>query len=280
MAAFILSEAKDPMTKQLGLIAGGGDFPVLFAKKAKSMGINFVCIALKDEASVELDKLVDKIYWISFGEVKKVVEILNTEKIRKAVMIGKITKARFFKDRPAVDDGGNLILKLAKDKKDITLFKAAAAYLRLHGITIISSLICLKENLAGKGCLTKREPAQKEWQDIRFGFRIAKRLAALDVGQTIIVKDKAVLAVEAIEGTDAAIKRAGALGNGDVVVVKAARPNQDMRFDIPVIGIHTLNSLKEARASVLALEKNKTLIINKEELVKLADEAGISIVVI
>jgi len=264
----------------LGLIAGGGDFPLLFARRAKARGINLICIALKDETSPELEKLVDKIYWISFGEVRQAVDLLKKENIKKAVMIGKITKARFFKDRPAVDDGGNLILKLAKDKKDITLFKTAAAYLRLHGITIVSSLICLKENLAGKGCLTKREPTQSQWQDIRFGFRIAKRLAALDVGQTIIVKDKAVLAVEAIEGTDAAIKRAGSLGNGDVVVVKAARPNQDMRFDIPVIGIHTLNSLKEARASVLALEKNKTLIIDKEELSKLADGAGISIVVV
>jgi len=268
------------MTKQLGLIAGGGDFPLLFARRAKARGINLICIALKDETSPELEKLVDKIYWISFGEVRQAVDILKKENIKKAVMIGKITKARFFKDRPAVDDGGNLILKLAKDKKDITLFKASAAYLRLHGVTIVSSLICLKENLAKKGCLTEREPTPGQWQDIRFGFRIAKRLAVLDVGQTIVVKDKTVLAVEAIEGTDAAIKRAGALGNGDVVVVKAARPNQDMRFDIPVIGVHTLNSLKEARASVLAIEKNKTLIIDKEELVKLANEAGISIVVI
>jgi len=264
---------------RLGLIAGGGDFPLLFARRAKARGISLICIALKDETSPELEKLVDKIYWISFGEVRQAVDLLKKENIKKAVMIGKITKARFFKDRPAVDDGGNLILKLAKDKKDITLFKAAAAYLKLRGITIVSSLICLKENLARKGCLTKREPTQKEWQDIRFGFRIAKRLAALDVGQTIVVKDKAVLAVEAIEGTDAAIKRGGALGNGDVVVVKAARPKQDMRFDIPVIGVHTINSLKEARASVLALEKNKTLIINQEELAKLADAAGISIVV-
>jgi DUF1009 family protein len=268
------------MTNKLGLIAGGGDFPLLFARRARTQGIQLVCIALKDETSPELGKLVDKIYWISFGEVKQAADILKEENIRKAVMIGKITKARFFKDRPVVDDGGNIILKLAKDKKDITLFRAAAAYLKLHGITVVSSLICLRENLAKKGCLTKREPSAGQWQDIRFGFRIAKSLASLDVGQTVVVKDKAVLAVEAIEGTDAAIKRGGGLGNGDVVVVKAARPNQDMRFDIPVIGIHTLNSLKEARASVLALQKNKTLIINEEELAKLADEAGISIVVI
>lgn len=266
--------------RPLGLIAGGGGFPLLFAERARTQGIPLVSIALKDETSPRLEKLVDKIYWISFGEVRQAVDILKKENIKKAVMIGRITKTRFFKDRPALDDGGNIILKLAKDKKDITLFRAAAAYLKLHGITIVSSLICLKENLARKGCLTKEEPTQGQWQDVRFGFRIAKRLAALDVGQTVVVKDKAVLAVESIEGTDAAIKRGGALGNGDVVVVKAARPNQDMRFDIPVIGIHTLNSLKEARASCLALQKNKTLIIDKEELAKLADEAGISIVVI
>jgi DUF1009 family protein len=265
---------------RLGLIAGGGDFPVLFAQRAKAQNINLICIALKNETSPEVEKLVDKIYWISFGEVRQAVDILKKENIKKAVMIGRITKTRFFRDKPAVDDGGNVILKLAKDKKDITLFRAAAAYLKLHGITIVGSLICLKENLARKGCLTKREPAQKEWEDIRFGFRIAKKLAALDVGQTVVVKDKAVLAVESIEGTDAAIRRGGSLGNGDVVVVKAARPNQDMRFDIPVVGVHTINSLREAKASVLALEKNRTLIINKAELVKLADEARISIVVI
>jgi DUF1009 family protein len=268
------------MTGRLGLIAGGGDFPLLFAERAKARGIRLVCIALKDETSPAVEKFVDKIYWISFGEVNLAVDILKKENIKKAVMIGKITKTRFFKDRPAVDDGGDMILKLAKDKKDITLFRAAAAYLKLRGITIVSSLVCLKENLARKGCLTKRSPARKEWEDIRFGFRIAKRLAGLDVGQTVVVKDKAVLSVEAIEGTDAAIKRGGSLVNGDVVVVKAARPNQDMRFDIPVIGIHTINSLREAGASCLALQRNKTLIINREELARLADAAGISIVVI
>jgi len=265
---------------RLGLIAGKGDFPLLFANKARSQGISLLCVALKDETSPELEKLVDKIYWISFGEVRKVTEIFRKENIKKAVMLGGITKTRFFKDRPAVDDGGNAVLEFAKDKKDLTLFRAAAMFLKLHGITLTSALICLKDNLARKGRLTKKEPTENQWADIRFGYKIAKRLAGLDIGQTVVVKDKVVLSVEAIEGTDAAIKRSGPLGNGNVVVVKVARPNQDMRFDIPVIGVHTINSLKEAGASCLALEKNKTLITDKEEIAKLADEAGITIVVI
>ncbi|NQU73882.1 MAG: UDP-2,3-diacylglucosamine diphosphatase LpxI [Candidatus Omnitrophica bacterium] len=270
------------MIKRLGLIAGGGDFPLLFARTAKDKGISLICIAIKDEASPELEKLVDKTYWISFGEVKKAIDILKKEKIKKAVMLGKITKTRIFKeeDRSTIDDRGNLILKLAKDKRDLTIFKTGAKLLRLYGIKIVSCLICLRENLAQKGCLTKRPPSSREWEDIRFGYKIAKRLSGLDIGQAVVVKDKVVLSVEAIEGTDSAIKRASILGNGEVVVVKVARPNQDMRFDVPVIGIHTINSLKEGKASCLALEKNKTLIINKEELTKAADEAGISVVVI
>jgi UDP-2,3-diacylglucosamine hydrolase len=268
------------MSSRLGLIAGGGDFPLLFAKKAKSKGFSLVSIALKEETSPELENLVDKIYWVSLGEVKKAVEILRLEKIKKVVMLGSVKKTRFFKDRPAVDEGANIVLSLAKDKKDLTLFKAAAVFLRLHGITLASALICLKENLARKGCLTKRGPTKEEWADIRFGYKVAKKISGLDIGQAVVVKDKVILSVEAIEGTDEAIKRGGNLGNGKVVVVKVARPNQDLRFDIPVIGLHTIQSLKEARASCLALEKDKTLIINKEEIIKFADGADIAVVVI
>ncbi len=266
--------------KRLGLIAGCGDFTLLFANAAKAKGISVTCVAIKDEASPKLETLTDKIYWISFGEVKKVIEIFKSEKISRAVMLGGITKTKFFKNTPAVDDGGNKVLKLAKDKKDLTLFKAAALYLKLHGITLVSALICLSDNLARKGCLTKRVPTKKELEDIKFGQKIAKRIAGLDIGQTVVVKDKVVLALEAIEGTDAAIKRAGSLGNGDIVVVKVARPNQDMRFDIPVIGLHTIAALKEARASCLAIEKNKTLITDKNEVARLADEAGIAVIVV
>lgn len=266
--------------KRLGLIAGCGDFPLLFASKARTRGISVICIALKGETSPGLEGLVDKIYWLSFGEVKKAAEIFKKERIKKAVMLGGITKTRFFKDRPAVDDGGNAVLKSARDKKDITLFKAAYIFLKLHGITLISALTCLKDNIARKGRLTRKGPTGSQWQDIRFGYKIAKRLSGLDIGQTIVVKDRVVLSVETIDGTDAAIRRSGPLGNGDVVVVKVARPNQDMRFDIPAIGAHTINSLKEAGASCLAVEKNRTLITDKEQVARLADEAGIAIVVI
>ncbi|MDD5449686.1 MAG: UDP-2,3-diacylglucosamine diphosphatase LpxI [Candidatus Omnitrophica bacterium] len=266
--------------KRLGLIAGCGDFPLLFAAQAKAKGISLICVALKDEASPKLETLTDKIYWLSFGEVKKAVEIFKSENIKKAVMLGGINKRRFFKDRPEADEGAKAILNFAKDRKDLTLFKAAALFLRLHGITLQSAVMCLKDNIARKGCLTEKKPTAAQWEDIRFGYKIAKRLAGLDIGQTVVVKDKVALSIEAIEGTDAAIRRAGPLGNGDVVVVKAARPRQDMRFDIPVIGVNTIESLKEARAACLAIEKNKTLITDKQQISRLANQAGISIVVI
>lgn len=266
--------------EKIGLIAGGGDFPVLFANVARKKGLELVCVALKDEASPALEDLVNKIYWVGLGEVKKTIEILRSEDIKKAVMLGKVTKTKFFKNRPAIDEGGDLLLKLAQDKRDLTLLKTAARVLRLYGIRLVSCLICLKENLARKGCLTLREPTKREWEDIYFGFKIAKRLSDLDIGQTVVIKEKVILAVEAIEGTDEAIKRGGELGAGDVVVVKTARPNQDIRFDIPVIGPDTIRSLIEARASVLALEKNKTLVTEKELLTRLANDANISIVVV
>jgi DUF1009 family protein len=266
--------------KRLGLIAGAGDFPVLFATAAKKKGITLVCVAISGEASSLLANLTDSIHWVSLGEAKKTIDIFKKEGIKKAVMLGSITKTRFFKDRPQIDDGASLILKFAKDKRDLTLFRAAAMVFGMAGIKLINPLFCLKENVAKKGCLTRRALSKRELKDIRFGVGIARKLASLDVGQTVAVKDKVILAAEAIDGTDETIKRAGILGDGNIVVVKVARPHQDMRFDIPVIGINTIYSLKEARASCLALEKNKMLITNKDEIVKLADDAGIAIVVI
>ncbi|MEI8176663.1 MAG: UDP-2,3-diacylglucosamine diphosphatase LpxI [Candidatus Omnitrophota bacterium] len=266
--------------RRLGLIAGCGDFPLLFAEAAKAQGVSLVCVAIKDEASAKLTNAVETIHWVTFGEVKKVIDIFKHEGITRAVMLGGITKTRFFKDRPAVDAGGNAVLRLAKDKKDLTLFKAAALYLRLHGITLVSALICLNDLLARKGTITQREPTARERGDITFGYRIAKRVAGLDIGQTVAVKDKVILAVEAIEGTDSAIRRAGTLGNGGIVIVKTARPGQDMRFDIPVIGARTITVLKEAGVSCLALEKNKTLIAGRAEVARLADEADIAVVVV
>ncbi|MFH1847736.1 MAG: UDP-2,3-diacylglucosamine diphosphatase LpxI [Candidatus Omnitrophota bacterium] len=268
------------MVRRLGLIAGGGDFPILFAGTAKQKNISLVCAALKNEADPRLEELVDKIYWVDLGEVKKVIEVFKREKIKKAVMLGKVTKTRFFKDRPPVDDSANLVLKLAKDKRDLTLLKTAAMVLGFSGIKLISSLVCLEDHLAKKGCLTRKYPTKQEWGDIYFGYKIARKMAGLDIGQTVVVKDKAILAVEAIEGTDSAIKRGGKLGNGGAVVVKAARPRQDLRFDIPVIGPHTIQSLIDSEASVFALEKGKTLITEKETLTRMADKANISVVVI
>lgn len=270
------------MITRLGLIAGCGEFPLLFAGAAKSKGIELVCVAIKDETNLHIGKIVEKTHWISLQEVKKLIEIFRKEKIKQAVMIGGIKKTRLFNEeekRPA-DPVARLILKIARDKRDLTLFKAAALVLWLNGIKLISPLFCMEEYIAKKGCLTKREPTKDQRKDIRFGYKMAKRLASLDIGQTVVVKDKMILAVESIEGTDEAIKRGGQYAKEGAVVVKVARPRQDMRFDIPVIGNNTIDALRQVRAGVLAVEKDKMLITNKSGVITQANESGISIVVI
>jgi len=267
---------------RLGLIAGGGEFPLLFAGAAKNKRIELVCVAIKDETSPHIEKVADKTYWIALSEVKKLIEIFRKEKINKAVMIGGIKKTRLFnsEEQKPADPVARLILKISRDKRDLTLFKAAALILRLNGIKLVSPLFCMEENIVRKGCLTKRQPTAKEWQDIRFGYKMARRLAGLDIGQVAVVKDRMILAVEAIEGTDEAIKRGCLYAAGGAVVVKVSRPRQDMRFDIPVIGVNTIDSLRQSGAAVLAVEKNKMLITNRPGVIAQADEAGISVVVI
>lgn len=270
------------MITRLGLIAGNGEFPLLFAAAAKNKQLELVCVAIKDETSPHIAKVTDKTYWIALSEVKKLIEIFRKEKINKAVMIGGIKKTRLFNqgELGPADPIARLILKIARDGRDLSLFRAAALILRLHGIKLISPLFYMQENIVRSGCLTKRQPTREEWRDIRFGYKMARRLAGLDIGQVVVVKGKMILAVEAIEGTDEAIKRGSQYAGGGAVVVKVARPRQDMRFDIPVIGINTIDSLRRSGATVLAVEKNKMLITNRPGLITQADEAGIAVVVV
>jgi len=268
------------MIKRLGLIAGNGQFPLVFAKSARDKGVEIIAVAIKEETSPELEKFVDKIHWISLGELKKLIGIFKDAKIKKAVMAGKVTKARLFKDMPKLDPTAQKLFKKLKDRKDTSLLKGAARALRLFGITLLDSTLFLKDHLPEKGILSRRAPTKKEWEDIKFGFKLAKKMAHLDIGQTVVVKDKSILAVESIEGTDEAILRAGRLGNGDIVVVKTARPKQDKRFDIPTIGPATIMSLKKAGGSILAIEAKKTLLLERSECLNLVDTYNFSLVVV
>ncbi len=264
----------------IGLIAGQGKFPILFAQAAKARGERIIAIAIREETSKQLEDFVDKIFWIGIGELKKLFKILEDEKIKQAVMAGKITKTLLFEQEVAKDIAAESLLEKVKDRKDDSLLGAVAEGFKEIGVTLLDSTTYLSHLLPSRGILTKIKPTSLQWEDISFGQNLAKKIAGLDIGQTVVVKEKTILAIEAIEGTDKAIKRGGKLGKGGVVVVKVSKPNQDMRFDIPVVGLKTIESLIRAKASVLAIESHKTLIIDRDKFIQKADNNKISVVVV
>ncbi|MDY6855197.1 MAG: UDP-2,3-diacylglucosamine diphosphatase LpxI [Thermodesulfobacteriota bacterium] len=265
--------------EKIGLIAGNGQLPILFANALKERDISIIAVGFKGETLFSLKEHVEKMAWINIGQLQLLIETFKNEGIANVVMVGGITKALLFSDEKP-DYRGASFLSSLKNKKDDIFLRSFAEELENDGINIESATKYIPSILAQKGCLTKRLPTEDEYRDIRFGWDIAKDIGKLDIGQTVIVKDQAVLAVEAIEGTDEAIKRAGKYGNGQIIVVKVSKPFQDMRFDIPVVGMGTVRSLKESRASALAIEAGRTIILDKDEMIKYADKAGISIVAI
>ncbi len=266
--------------RRIALIAGSGKFPMLLAQAAKDNGVDVIAIAINSAADKKIEKIVDKIYWVNIGQAKKLIDILLKEEIRYAVMAGKVNKAVIIKQALTLDREARGLLKRIADKKDDTILLSVANRLKDFGVELIDSTLFLKDLMPGKGVLTKRRPTKQELEDIKFGFSIAKEMGLLDIGQSVIVKQKAVIAVEAIEGTDEAIKRAGLLAGKETVVIKVSKPKQDMRFDVPVIGLETLKALKEAGSSVLAIEAGKVLVLDKESLISKADNAGLSIIAI
>jgi hypothetical protein len=271
-------ESSDNPISRIGLIAGNGRFPLLFAQSARKQGVEVLAIAHKGQTLPELEKYVNKIYWIKVGQLGKLIKILKAEKIKDAAMVGGITKTLMF-SQVAPDFHALSLLAKLKTMNDDVLLRAVAKEIENQGITIHESTLFLTHLLSPSGCLTRRKPNKKEIKDIEFGWRIAKEIGRLDIGQSIVVKDQVVLAVEAIEGTDEAIRRAGKLGKRKgLVVIKVSKPQQDMRFDVPAIGPKTINTMEEAGGSVLAIESGKTLLIDKEELIQSANKANISIV--
>lgn len=266
--------------KRIALVAGAGRLPIIFADEARKNGAEIVALAIKGLTAPELEDHVNKIYWDKITEGARLLELLKNEKINYAVMTGKVPKTILFDKNLSFDKVSSQVLKETVNKKDYAILKVIACRLGKIGVRILDSTIYLKKLLVEKGVLTSRIPVAGEWEDINFGKRIAKQLAGMDMGQTVVVKGKAVLALEAIEGTDHAIRRGGALGGPGAVVVKVSRPRQDMRFDVPAIGPETIDSLIEARATVLAVEAKKTLVVERDELVKKADQAGITVVAI
>lgn len=261
----------------IGLIAGKSDFPVLFAKAARSKGFAVVAVGIEGETKPEVKDLVDKFYWVKLGELSKVLQIFKSEGIRKAVMAGGVTKSRIFNEALKIDGLMKSILVKALDRKDDTLLSMITSTLRSAGVELLDSTLFLEDLLPKEGYLTKIRPSQEQEEDIAFGAGIARDVAGLDIGLSIFVKGKAVITVEDIEGTDAMIKRGGWLAGPGGVVIKVARPRQNMRFDIPVVGPETIRSMVEAKAGCLAIEAKKTLIIDPEETFFLADSNSIAI---
>ncbi len=265
--------------RKIGLIAGNGKFPLIFAQEAKRVGAEVVALAIKKETSPSLENLVDRIHWVNVGQLGDLIEICKKEGITRAVMAGQVRHTRLF-GQVRLDARAMALLAGVKDKKANSLLGAVADELLREGIELIDSATYLSHLLPSPGILTRRKPTQNEWRDIEFGHKMAKEIAGLDIGQTVVVKDQTVLAVEGMDGTDRTIKRGGKLGRGDVVVVKVSKPQQDRRFDLPIIGERTVEVLKQAKAKVLAFSARSTILLNREKVVKSANQNGISLVAV
>lgn len=259
---------------RLGLIAGNGQFPLLFAKEAKREGHEIAAVAIRGETDPALGAFVERLHWIYLGQLKKLIQILKEENVRSAVMAGQIQHRKLFSNiRP--DLKAAALLFHLKDHRAESLLAAVAGILGKEGIRLKSSLTFLSRHLATKGPMTRKAIPKGIHQDILFGARRARALAREDVGQTLVVKSRAVVAVEAMEGTDACIRRGASIAGEGVVVVKAARPRQDLRWDVPVVGPGTLTVLKETRAKALAIESGKTLMLQRPDLISDCDAFGI-----
>ncbi len=272
--------------RPVGLLAGWGRFPFAFAEKARAVGLPVVCVGIRGEASPELAKLVRSFHWCGAARMGRMIRLFRRGGVERVVMAGKVHKAdllhRPWKALTLLPDWRTIrfwYLRSRRDNKDDTLLLGLIAEFAKDGLRFESALDLCPELLVRAGTLTRRAPTPREEADIAFGWQLAKEMGRLDVGQSVAVKEKSVLAVEAVEGTDRAIARAGELCRaGGFVVVKVAKPHQDMRFDVPTVGTSTVEALHKAGGRVLAVEAGKTILLDEAETVALADRYGLTIV--
>lgn len=264
--------------QKIGLLAGIGRLPVEFARAARGMGFAVTVIAVVPGVDKELESAADKYYAISAGELDKILQVLKEEQVPQVTMIGKVTKELLFAGAVALDDRMKRLLMGLPDQSDDTIMLALVREMASVGIGVLDQTALIRKLMPAPGVLTKREPTATEKADMEFGFAMARAIGGLDIGQTVVVKHKAVMAVEAIEGTDACIRRGGQLGRGSVTVAKVAKPNQDLRFDVPAVGPDTLQAMLGAGASALVIEAGKTLLVDREKVLALADNNNITIV--
>ena len=264
--------------QRIGLIAGEGEFPLLFAQEAKNRGIEVITVAVENHTSAEMNHYSDKIEWISLGALGALIRFFKQEKVQSAVMAGRVPKPDFIQGAIAADERLLAVLAKTPDHRDTTLLNVLISELEKSGIRLLDSSLFLQSHLAKEGVLGKWSPSPDHCKEIELGKEAAKKLGELDIGQTVVVKNRAVVAVEGLEGTDETIRRAGKIAGEGIVVVKMGRPNQDMRFDIPVVGPKTLEALSQTKAAVLAIETGKTLILQQEVFLKRADASKLAVV--
>jgi DUF1009 family protein len=274
-----------PCHAPVGLLAGSGRFPIAFAAKARQLGRPVVCVGVRDEAPVELMSLARRFYWTGLAQIGRAIRCFRQEGVRQVVMAGKIHKVRMHQPwrwlhfRPDWRTLRFWFNHARRDNKDDTLLLGLIAEFEADGIEIASALDLCPELLVKQGLLTRRALSAREALDVEFGWQLARDMGRLDIGQSVAVRERCVLAVEAIEGTDRAILRAGELcPRGGFVVVKVAKPQQDMRFDVPTVGAATIESLRRAGGRALAIEAGKTIVLDKDQVIALADRYGITLV--
>jgi DUF1009 family protein len=262
-----------------GLIAGNGRFPFMVLEGARGEGVEMAVAAIREETDPAVVDVAPRVEWVGVGQLGKLIDFFKREGVTHVVMAGQVKHTQIFKLSALPDLRMVKMLARLSIKNTDSLIGAVAAELAGEGITLVDSTLFLKPFLADPGVLTKRAPTKDETADMTYGLEVAREIARLDLGQTIVVKERAVVAVEAMEGTDATIRRAGELARRPpLTVVKVAKPNQDMRFDVPVVGPATIRAMVDAKASALSITARKTILIDKDELVREADRAKIAIV--
>ena len=262
---------------KFGLIAGNGQFPFMVLEGARQSGADMVVAAIREETNPEIEKLADRVNWIGIGQLGRMIRFFKEEGVEKAIMAGQVKHVQIFSR--AIPDARMLkvLLRLPRRNTD-SLIGAIAAELQSEGIELVDSTCFLQDYLPRPGVLTRRKPDEREQEDIEYGLEIAHEIARLDLGQTIVVRAKACVAIEAMEGTDQTIRRAGSLVKRGLTVVKIAKPNQDMRFDVPVVGIPTIETMVEAGATCLCITAGKTLMFDRDAMIELANKKKIAIV--
>src|SRR5437899_5555235 len=260
-----------------GLIAGNGRFPFLVLEGARSQGIEMAVIAIKEEADPDLDGKVKRLHWVSLGELSKTIDLLHKEGVKQAVMAGQVKHMKIFSAIRPDWKLAKLLFSLPRKNTD-ALIGAVARVLEDEGIQLVDSTLFLKPLVPAPGVLTRRAPDEHEAEDMAYGLGVARQIASMDIGQTVAISDHACVAVEAMEGTDETIARAARITGGKpLVVVKVSKPGQDMRFDVPVVGLPTIEQMKGAGATALAIDAERTLLFDREKVIELADGAGIAI---